>query len=241
MNVITADWPAPSHVHAAVTTRDGGVSDGPYASLNLGTHVGDDATAVMENRRRVREFLQLPSEPTWLNQVHGTAIVEAGERASPPTADASFARAPGVICAVLTADCLPVILCDRQGNQVAAAHAGWRGLAAGVLTSAVNSFPTSPDNLLAWLGPAIEPNAFEVGEEVRAAFLARDPAHETAFTPNARGRWHADLYTLARRELERLGTAVFGGGFACYADADRFFSYRRDGRTGRMATMVWMT
>lgn len=241
LNLVEADWPAPPNVRAIATTRAGGVSVGPYASLNLGAHVGDDAQAVSENRLRLRMTLGLSREPLWLNQVHGAVVVEAGPHEPVPTADASFVRFPGQACAVLTADCLPVLFCDRDGTRVAAAHAGWRGLAAGVLDSALDAMGVAPDRVLAWLGPAIEQEAYEVGAEVREQFLARSSVNESAFKANERGRWQADLYDLARRELARLGVAqVFGGGLRCYADRDRFFSYRRDGTTGRMATLVWM-
>lgn len=238
---LSPTWPAPPSVRAAVTTRAGGVSTGAYATLNLGAHVGDDPSAVAENRRRVREALKLSVEPTWLNQVHGTNVVEAGAYAEPPTADASFARSPGAVCVVLTADCLPVLFCDDAGTCVAAAHAGWRGLVGGVLGATVNALKTAPQSLMAWLGPAIEQDAFEVGDEVREQFLSRDPANADAFVRNARGRWQADIYTLARHELTRLGvTRIYGGDFACYADSERFFSYRRENRTGRMGTVVWL-
>jgi polyphenol oxidase len=241
MNFIAADWRAPSNVHAAATLRAGGVSVGSYASLNLGAHVGDDAAAVAENRRRVRAQLRLPAEPLWLNQVHGTAVVDAGSHTPTPTADAAVAKTPGQVCVVLTADCLPVVFCDEAGSRVAAAHAGWRGLAGGVLQATVSALDVQPQKLLAWLGPAIEQDAFEVGAEVREQFVTQDAANAAAFTPNARGRWLADLYDLARRQLERIGvTRVYGGGLRCYADRDRFFSYRRDGVTGRMGTMVWI-
>jgi polyphenol oxidase len=238
---IEADWPAPKNVRAVATTRVGGVSVGPYTSLNLGAHVGDDECAVKENRQRVRTALGLEREPLWLNQVHGTAVVEAKAHDAPPTADASFSRSPDQACAVLTADCLPVLFCDHEGTRVAAAHAGWRGLAGGVLESALRAMDVAPDRVLAWLGPAIEQDMFEVGPEVREQFVARSADDAQAFSANVRGRWQADLYDLARRELARLGvTQVFGGGLRCYADRDRFFSYRRDGTTGRMATLVWM-
>ncbi|HEY7642948.1 MAG TPA: peptidoglycan editing factor PgeF [Steroidobacteraceae bacterium] len=241
LQLIEADWPAPANVRAVATTRVGGVSVGSYASLNLGAHVGDEPPVVMENRVRLRTSLDLSREPLWLNQVHGNAVVEAGPHEPVPTADASFARIAGQACAVLTADCLPVLFCDSDGTRVAAAHAGWRGLAGGVLASALNAMNVASDRVLAWLGPAIEQDAYEVGPEVRQQFLARSTDNENAFKPNARGRWQADMYDLARRELARLGvTRVFGGGFRCYADRDRFFSYRRDGTTGRMATLVWM-
>lgn len=224
-----------------MTTRAGGVSAGPYSTLNLGAHVGDDPNAVAENRSRVERALQLPSQPTWLNQVHGREVVEASARREPPTADASIARGPGVVCAVLTADCLPVILCDERGTRVAAAHGGWRGLVGGILEVTVAALESPPASLLAWLGPAIEQDAFEVGDDVREQFVARDPTNEHAFVRNERGRWQADLYALARLELTRLGVSqIHGGAFSCYADAERFFSYRRDGKTGRMATLIWL-
>jgi polyphenol oxidase len=241
MDYIKPDWPAPRNVFATATTRVGGVSIGPYSSLNLGSHVGDDAHAVEENRKRVRDALGLLAEPSWLNQVHGTNVIEADAAMQAPTADASVAFGPGRVCVVLTADCLPVIFCDDAGTRVAAAHAGWRGLAGGILAATIQSLGAQPDRLIAWLGPAIEQAAFEVGDEVRELFLALDPAHEASFASNERGRWQANIYELACRELMRLGVHnIFGGGFACYADQDRFFSYRRDGATGRMGTFVWL-
>ena len=241
MSFIAADWPAPANVRAAATVRTGGVSVGPFASLNLGAHVGDDVAAVAENRRRVRAQLRLPAEPLWLNQVHGTTVVDAAVGVPTPTADAAVAQARAQVCVVLTADCLPVVFCDEAGSRVAAAHAGWRGLAGGVLQATVSALDVPPQKLLAWLGPAIEQDAFEVGPEVREQFVTQDAANAAAFKPNVRGRWLADLYDLARRQLERVGlTRVYGGGFRCYADRERFFSYRRDSVTGRMGTMVWM-
>ena len=222
-----------------MTLRTGGVSTGPYASLNLGDHVGDDPAAVAENRRRVREALALPSEPLWLEQVHGTAVARFGE-AVRPRADASVALAPGQVCAVMVADCLPVLLADRAGTCVAAAHAGWRGLAAGVLEATVAALPVDPAQLVAWLGPAIGPEAFEIGPEVREAFLAVDPEAADAFRPGTGDRWLADAYRLARQRLARAGvTDVHGGGLCTVSDPTRFFSYRRDGVTGRMAALIW--
>lgn len=230
---------------AAATLRSGGVSEGTFASFNLGAHVGDDANAVAENRRLLRAALELPVEPTWLNQVHGTAVVDAraiDTTAPRPSADASFAIGPGAVCTVLTADCLPVLFCDRSGTRVAAAHAGWRGLVGGVLAETIKALDVPAWELIAWLGPAIEQEAFEVGPEVLEQFVARDANNATAFQANARGRWQADLYQLARNELKRLGViSVHGGGFKCFADSERFFSYRRDPRTGRMATLVWLS
>jgi len=236
------DWPAPTNVRAASTLRDGGVSVEPYDTCNLAAHVGDDPQAVRENRRRLRGALRLPSEPCWLEQVHGVSVFEANSASSsPPRADAAVARAPGSVCAVLTADCLPVLFASRDGDRVAAAHAGWRGLAAGVLDNTVGALGLPGRQLIAWLGPAISQNAFEVGDEVRVAFLARDSGNAAAFRANARGRWQCDLYELARRNLAQLGVRdVHGGGYCTYADNERFFSYRRDGQCGRMATLIWL-
>ena len=238
---LTPDWPAPAHVRAVSTLRRGGVSVGDFESFNLAMHVGDDPDAVRDNRRRLRDALHLQREPAWLNQVHGTAVVEAKEFEAPPSADASFTRAPGQPCVVMTADCLPVLLCDRAGTRVAAAHAGWRGLVSGVLKATIEAMNIECSELLAWMGPAIEQDAFEVGAEVREQFITRDAGDHVAFTANARGRWQADLYELARRELRRLGVSeVHGGGLRCFSDSERFFSYRRNARTGRMATMIWL-
>lgn len=239
MDWIEADWPAPPQVRALTTTRIGGVSNGRWAGLNLAAHVDDDPAAVAANRRLLREALALPAEPRWLEQVHGTCAVDAAGPAC--RADASFSDRPGVVCAVLTADCLPVLLCDRAGTRVAAAHAGWRGLVGGVLESTVAALGPDPARLLAWLGPAIGPAAFEVGEEVRAVFLAADPGAAPAFRPSSDGRWLADLYTLARRRLEAAGVGgVYGGTWCTYGDAARFYSYRRDGVTGRMGSLIWL-
>jgi hypothetical protein len=203
--------------------------------------VGDDPGRVALNRARVREQLDLPAEPLWLRQVHGCEVAQASEGPAGCTADAAVARGPGQVCAVMTADCLPVLLCDRRGRAVAAVHAGWRGLAAGVVEEAVAALGTGPDQVLAWLGPAIGPDAFEVGPEVRDRFLASDREAAKAFRPGAGDRWLADLYTLARRRLDAVGVqAVYGGGFCTYSEADRFFSYRRDGSTGRMASLIWL-
>jgi YfiH family protein len=232
------DWPAPANVRALVTTRAGGDSVGPYASFNLATHVGDDPAAVAANRRRLRRHL--PAEPAWLDQVHGTVCVAAEAGGLPATADASVSFAPGRVCAVLTADCLPVLFCDERGAAVAAAHAGWRGLAAGVLEATVAAMGLPASRLLAWLGPAIGPAAFEVGDEVRAAFVGPDPATATAFVAHGEGKWLCDLYRLARRRLALAGVdRVHGGGLCTHGDPDRFYSYRRDGVTGRMASLVW--
>lgn len=243
MRLIRPDWPAPAAVNAAVTTRLGGVSLGPYRSLNLGSHVGDAPANVAENRLRLRTVLQLPAEPRWLTQVHGTAVLEAGEAKPGATADASWTDRPGVVCAVLTADCLPVLFCDDGGQVVAAAHAGWRGLVGGVLEATVAALPVAPGCLLAWLGPAIGPGAFEVGDEVRAAFMQAAPSDQIFFRPSAEpGKWLADLYGLARRRLRDAGVARCHGGEHCtVGEPETFFSFRRDGVCGRMAALIWLS
>ena len=234
-------WPAPSNVRAWSTLRGGGASRGAYASLNLGAHVGDDAQHVAANREHVERELGLPGVPHWLNQVHGTTVVEVGSAGAVPTADAAFTRASGRICCVLTADCLPVLLTDRDGSVVAAAHAGWRGLAAGVLQNTVQAMAVPAREIIAWLGPAISVAHFEVGGEVRDRFVANDPGAAVAFEANARGRWQADLYALGRRALHAAGVEDVYGGDACtFAEADRFFSHRRAAPCGRMATLIWL-
>lgn len=238
--VIIPDWPAAAAVRALSTTRRGGYSSGPWAGFNLADHVDDDPAAVAANRALLREAYQLPAEPRWLQQVHGTAVCLAGQ-ADDSCADAAFTRDAGVVCAVMTADCLPLLLCDRAGSAVAAVHAGWRGLLAGVIEQAVARFGAPPNDLLAWLGPAIGPNAFEVGDEVRDAFVAEDSAAASCFSANRGGHWLADLYGLARLRLRRLGIeSVYGGDQCTYSDGRRFFSYRRDGVTGRMASLIWL-
>lgn len=240
-NWIEADWPVAAGIIAGTTTRRGGVSDGAYRSMNLGAHVGDEPERVAENRRRFVADCGLAREPDWLTQVHGTAVRVAGG-AGPDEADAAIAHGPGAIVAVLTADCLPILLCADSGDEFAAIHAGWRGLAAGIVATTVLSMKTSPERLLAWFGPAISQPAFEVGDEVRAAFVAGDAGAKACFLPNERGRWQADLYALARRKLGAAGVgAIFGGGLCTFGDEERFFSYRRDGQCGRMATFIHRT
>ena len=232
------DWPAPARVHGLMTVRRGGVSQAPWASFNLGDHVGDDPAHVAANRAQLRQ--QLPAEPAWLRQVHSARVVEAG-RDPNPEADASFSRETGQVCAVLTADCLPVLFCDRAGSVVAAAHAGWRGLADGVLEATVAAMQVPLGEVLAWMGAAIGPQAFEVGDEVRAAFVAQQPEAAAAFVPHAPGKWLADIYALARIRLGHAGVAaVYGGGRCTFSEADAFYSYRRDGVTGRMASLIWL-
>ncbi|WP_411385663.1 peptidoglycan editing factor PgeF [Pseudomonas sp. MPB03] len=232
------DWPAPARVKACVTTREGGASLAPFDSLNLGDHVGDDPTAVAENRRRLTDPFAIT--PAWLQQVHGIVVVEA-DPTQVATADASWTATPGIACTAMTADCLPVLFCNRAGTRVAAAHAGWRGLANGVLEATLDSLAVPADEILAWLGPAIGPQAFEVGPEVREAFIAQLPQAAQAFvaSPNA-GKCLADIYALARLRLAARGiTAVYGGGFCTVTDP-RFFSYRRNPRTGRFASLIWI-
>lgn len=239
---IEPDWPVAPNVRVLSTLRTGGVSEGPYASFNLAAHVGDDPEAVAANRRLLRESAQLPGEPLWLEQVHGCAVVRhAGGAGTPPRADASVAFGPGQVCAVMTADCLPVVLADQAGTRIGVAHAGWRGLLGGVLQAAIAALEVPAAQLVAWLGPAIGPAAFEVGPEVRDAYRARDAGSDACFVPNASGRYQADLYGLATRVLESAGVAgVHGGGWCTHAEASRFFSFRRDGTTGRMATLAWL-
>lgn len=243
---IRPGWPAPDAIRALSTLRTGGVSHGPYASLNLGAHVGDEPASVAANRQRLREAFALPAEPAWLSQVHGTrvldldAIPDPSVGGTPGAADAAVTRRPGVVCAILTADCLPVLFTEQHGACVAAAHAGWRGLAAGVLEATVAAMRIEPSRLLAWFGPAIGPRRFEVGGEVREAFLDRDAGAGGAFVAHG-AKWLADLEALARRRLQALGVSRIQASSECtHSDPHRFFSHRRDGRTGRQATLIWI-
>ncbi len=239
---IVPDWPAPANVEACSTCRQGGVSEAPFASLNLGDHVGDASAAVAINRQHLQRSLQLPSVPYWLMQTHSKTVVEAVTTNTKPQADASFTAQSGVVCVVLTADCLPLLLCDEQGRHVAAIHAGWRGLCDGVIEATLASLPVAPQQLLVWFGPAIGPTKFEVGDEVRAQFVAADVAASRAFEATNAGHWLADLYALARLRLQSLGVLRFYGGEHCtYTESERFFSYRRDGVSGRMASLIWLT
>ncbi|MBK5970366.1 MULTISPECIES: peptidoglycan editing factor PgeF [Thiorhodovibrio] len=278
---IYPQWSVSPRVHACTTTRAVGNSTGPYAGLNLATHVGDDPARVAANRRQLVAALKLSAEPVWLEQVHGTDVFEidgqtmartqmssscpssssesirhqrdgrvmaiTADQPDPagvvgaPCADASLTHEPGRVCAVLTADCLAVLLCERHGGAVAAVHAGWRGLLAGVIERTVGRLGQAPERIAAWLGPAIGPRAFEVGPEVREAFVTTDPAAASAFEPSLGGRWLADLYRLARQRLEQVGvSAISGGEFCTFSDQARFYSYRREGRTGRMASLIWL-
>jgi purine-nucleoside/S-methyl-5'-thioadenosine phosphorylase / adenosine deaminase len=237
-------WPVPATVRAAFTLRSGGVSSPPFDSLNVAAHVGDEAQAVAQNRRILKDALRLPSDPVWMEQVHGLDVLNLdaafeGTSGGTAVADAAFTRGTDKVCAVQVADCLPVLFAVRDGSAVAAAHAGWRGLAGGVLEATVQGLSVEPSALVAWVGPGIGAANFEVGEEVRSALVAHKAA-PGAFVRNARGRWQCNLVTVARAQLAMLGiSAVFGGEWCTYADAVRFFSYRRDGRCGRMAALIW--
>lgn len=224
------------------TTRIGGVSTGAYHELNLGDHVGDDPQAVEANRARLIQHYALPEMPRWLQQVHGIKVADLRQTLAPRRADASWTDQPRQVCAILTADCLPVLFCDDSGSVVAAAHAGWRGLAGGILGATLAQLPVPATRLMVWLGPAISPAAFEVGADVRDTFIALDPKSQGCFAPAAAaGKYHADLYTLARRQLHAQGiSAIYGGEHCTYTDAQRFFSYRRDGVCGRMASLIWL-
>ncbi len=238
---IIPDWPAPPNVKALQTARLGGVSAAPYDSLNLGDHVGDSHLAVAHNRQLLSALL--PAEPVWLKQVHGTEVVNGDAAGCLPQGDACVATRRGAVCTVMTADCLPVLLCDDSGSVVGAAHAGWRGLCEGVIECTVRAMKVPPSALMAWLGPAIGPTAFEVGAEVRAAFVAIQPQAADAFAPvpGAAEKYLADIFLLARQRLQGQGvTRIYGGGLCTYTDRERFFSYRRDGATGRMATFIWL-
>lgn len=238
---IVPDWPVAARVRAVTTTRQGGVSRGCYASMNPADHVADDPAAVMANRETLQQVLNLSGQPVWMQQVHGTGVVNAATVGISPEADAAWCSQPGVVCAVLTADCLPVLLADSAGQCVAAIHAGWRGLAAGVIEQAVMAMGRPGETLLAWLGPAIGPSVYQVGDEVRDTFMAHDQKAAGAFRQGPDGAWFADLYQLARQRLAACRvTAVYGGGYCSFTDSKRFYSYRRDGVTGRMATLIWL-
>jgi len=244
--VITPDWPAPANVKAVCSTRAGGCSVGPFHSLNLGSHVGDDALAVNRNRQLLQSIAQMPGQPAWLNQTHSSRCItlSAGSDYTSDSddrdADASFSRHSGLVCAVMTADCLPVLICNQAGTEIAAVHAGWRGLCNGVIENTMRLF-SQPASCLAWLGPAISQPVFEVGGEVRAAFMQQDPAAASAFIATEQDKWLADLYLLARQRLVGVGVrAVYGGDYCTYRQTADFFSYRRDGQTGRMAAAIWL-
>ena len=240
------DWPAPENIGAAMTLRVGGVSAPPFASLNLATHVGDDSVAVANNRSFIRQALDLPSEPVWLEQIHSNRVVEAINTPVLQQADAAFTGQAGVVCAVLTADCLPLLICSKDGEQVAAVHAGWKGLLAGVVTNTLTALKAArvksaaESGYLVWLGPAIGPKSFEVGAEVREAFIHKNARNSTAFLQTTADKWLADIYQLARIELADINIVdVYGGGACTFAEAELYYSYRREMQTGRMASLIW--
>jgi len=243
LQVITPDWPAPAYVKALVTTRQDGVSQTPFDSFNVGLHVGDNPEHVQKNRQQLQQYLNTACQPQWLQQVHGSEAVAAQVDGIVREADACFTDSPSLPCAVMTADCLPVFFCAQQGDKIAVAHAGWRGLAEGVLETTIGKLGVPPAELLVWLGPAIGPEKFEVGDDVRTAFMAISAASAEAFKPQSSkpGHWLADIYQLARLRLNQQGVdAIYGSNFCTYSDTERFFSYRRDGVTGRMASVIWM-
>lgn len=236
---IKPNWPAPANVHAFTTTRTGGVSQGPYASFNLGLHVDDQPEAVEKNRHILLETAQLPEPPRWLTQYHSTVMLRGEDVSHAPKADATYTQTPGIVLAIMTADCLPLLICHRDGSVIAAIHAGWRGLLAGVITQNLEMLAIAPEDCLVWLGPAIGMPHYPIGPEVRDQFLA---THTSAAAFHwLQGQWHMDLYKVAREQLEQLGiTHIYGGDHCTYTESERFFSYRRDGVTGRMASLIWI-
>ncbi len=237
-NWLQPDWPVPSNIHAATTLRTGGTSQGNYASLNLATHVGDELGLVHQNRQTLKNMLNLPSDPVWLSQTHSNRAVAAVAGDLPLQADASYSNQPGVVCVVMTADCLPLLVCASDGSEIAAIHAGWRGLLDGVIENTIAALRN--EDLLVWLGPAIGPECFEVGAEVRSAYLLKSVEYRRAFKQISQGKWLADIYQLARINLAMFGIdKVYGGDFCTVTDNERFYSYRRDKDTGRMATLIW--
>ena len=238
MNWIKPDWPAAKNIHAAVTLRTGGLSKGAFSSLNPALHVNDKPENVVANRKTISDMLNLPSAPVWLEQVHGNRVIKANQSTQLQQADASYSEQAGVVCAVMTADCLPVLLATSGGDKIAAIHAGWRGLLAGIIRHTVNALDAT--NIIAWLGPAIGPDCFEVGSEVRNAFVKQSADFAGGFKQINQNKYLADIYQLATIELATMGvTQVYGGGFCTVTDKERFYSYRRDGETGRMATLIW--
>ena len=238
---IPANWAAPARVFAGITTRLGGVSHSPFNDLNLAAHVGDHPDSVRENRRRVKKALDLPSEPVWLNQIHGCSIIKGKPVAKPATADGCYTDQTGIVCTVMTADCIPLLLCNRSATEIAAVHVGWRGIGAGIIPAALASFRENAANLLAWIGPHIGSNHYEVGDEVRVACISVD--HDTAggFIRNNAGRWQASLEEIARIVLINNGlTSIYSDGRCTFTEDHYFYSYRREKRTGRMASLIWM-
>lgn len=239
---IKPDWPAPETVKAVTSTRDGGVSVAPFDSFNLGLHVDDEANAVLHNRELLKKQLSLQQDPVWLTQTHSTTIIEATPATALQAADASFTQHKNLTCAVLTADCLPVLMCDKAGTTVAAVHAGWRGLMNGIVEKTIAALPCKPKDVLVWLGPAIGPEAFEVGVDVYDSFTSQDPQADAAFIQTEATHWHFNIVTEAKRRLQTVGVIeVYGGDRCTFTEKEHFFSYRRDGVTGRMGSLVWIT
>ncbi len=242
LNLITPDWPAPANIKAFTTTRAGGYSQAPFDSFNLAKGIGEDEAIVARNRLLLKEQLQLPSEPRWLQQVHGIQAIQADLHSMNTPADASFTRKINTVCVVTTADCLPLLVCDRAGTCVAAIHAGWKGLSAGVIEATLKALAVSSDQLLVWLSPAIGPQVFEVGDEVYQQFVAHDAQASLAFKRKQNNRWLADIYLLAQQRLNTYGvTQISGGDFCTYSNPEQFYSYRRNNITGRMASLIWLT
>jgi hypothetical protein len=240
LECISADWPAPDHVYAFTTTRKGGVSEGAYDSFNLASHVGDQPSAVISNRQLLKDVFELPAEPVWLQQNHSNHVIDA-DHFEHIEADASWTSRKEVVCTVLTADCLPVFFTNKDGSRVAMAHAGWRGLLDGVISTTFSAMQIEPDDCLVWLGPSIGPDNFEVGTEVLRSFTGKDSERLRAFRQKNEEHWYCDMAQLARVELERQGVEqIFGGDLCTYSDEKKFYSYRRDGNTGRMANLIWM-
>jgi len=240
--ILEPRWPAPRHIKACITLRTGGVSPAPYAQFNLGDHVGDKPEHVIANREILKNKLALPHEPIWIQQTHSIIAVEATPENTRKEADASYTSQPNQTCVILTADCLPILVCNKNGTHIAAIHAGWRGLANGVIEATLAKLNVPPEDLLVWLGPAISAKHYEVGHEVRDQFLSIQPNATHAFTPSPNQRWLADLYELARLRLKNIGvTTTYGGEYCTYSDKNLFYSYRRDGKeTGRMASLIWI-
>jgi YfiH family protein len=242
-HILSANWPAPNNVHAGVTMRHGGVSQAPFADFNLSHTVGESIETVLQNRSLLRQKINLPAEPVWLNQQHTNLIIDAAAMYQGEPADGAYTCQDDTVCVALTADCLPILLCSTNGKEVAALHAGWRGLADGIIAVGVQCFNCGAEQILAWLGPAISKVAFEVGDEIRQLFLQRYSCAATAFYPAKNSEhWMTDIYQLATLQLQNLGiTKIYGGNFCTYTDSKRFYSYRRDGQTGRMASLIWKT
>ena len=240
--VIIPPWPAPPNVKAYSTTRIGGVSQGPYSSLNLAHHVDDNPDHVKENREIIKNTIPLPDQPHWLTQIHSNRVLLADNVQKYAPGDGTYTHTPNVVCAVLAADCLPILICNHHGTAVAALHGGWRGLADGIIENGIRAMGIPEHQLMAWLGPAIGPKYFEVGPEVKDRFVAMDPNTTKAFTATNSGKYLANIYLIAQVRLNHFGIReIYGGNYCTYSEQERFYSYRRDGATGRMASMIYIT